>query len=328
LAAHAQQTPINQPGESLLMYASSPSLGRPPMPGQMPGQMPGYMPQGMYSSGSGAAIMPQGMYSSGSPAMAPPARWNGGLGSNPGTPQVPPNALGQDPRFSSQGQFPGRPSGLGQLSAVPQPQLSARAPIMSEAPNGMLQHEASGGIPQQGYPQQGQFGAPAPAARGSELQAEIVRRQAAEARVRDLEALVARLRQRIGTLEGGKRPPGGGGGSGGGSQRSGSKQTSQSIEPVEEREDDGIGLDDPIDRTICEYLERNPDFPVSVQKVAPNYYVFGDRGTVYVTQRGEHIVVRVGGGFKSLQVFMDERALMVTREAAAALAEKTQGVLQ
>ena len=73
--------------------------------------------------------------------------------------------------------------------------------------------------------------------------------------------------------------------------------------------------EDPIDSAICEYLERNPDFPVSIQKVASNHYVFGDRGTVYVTQRGEHIVVRVGGGFKSLQVFMDERALMVTRGA-------------
>lgn len=83
--------------------------------------------------------------------------------------------------------------------------------------------------------------------------------------------------------------------------------------------------DDPIDQAICEYLERNPDFPVSIQKVADNYYVFGDRGTVYVTKRGEHIVVRVGGGFKSLQVFMDERALMVTRENATALNERAQG---
>lgn len=135
------------------------------------------------------------------------------------------------------------------------------------------------------------------------LQAEIARRQAAEARVRELEALVARLRLRIDMLEGGRPVP--------------IKQRA-----IAEMEEEESAIDDPIDRAICEYLERNPDFPVSVQKVAPNYYVFGDRGTVYVTQRGEHIVVRVGGGYKSLQVFMDERALMVTREAAAALTER------
>lgn len=130
-----------------------------------------------------------------------------------------------------------------------------------------------------------------------------------------MEALVGRLRQRIGVLEGGKRP-----------SAADAKQQALDLE-VMEPEDNGM-LRDPIDRSICEYLERNPDFPVSVQKVAPNYYVFGDRGTVYVTQRGEHIVVRVGGGFKSLQVFMDERALMVTREAAAALVEKNQSVIR
>merc|ERR1719163_1117802 len=77
-----------------------------------------------------------------------------------------------------------------------------------------------------------------------------------------------------------------------------------------------MAAEDPIDVAISEYLAKNQDFPVSVTKLAPNYYVFGDRGQVYVTQRGEHIVVRVGGGYKSLQVFMDERALMV-KEAAA-----------
>lgn len=140
-----------------------------------------------------------------------------------------------------------------------------------------------------------------------QLQAEVARRQAAEHRVRDLEALVARLRGRIAVLEG-KTP----------ARSTGDAKHSARVE-VEEEEPT---TDDPIDRAICNYLERNPDFPVVVQKVANNYYVFGDRGTVYVTQRGEHIVVRVGGGFKSLQVFMDERALMVTREAAAALGEK------
>jgi len=139
------------------------------------------------------------------------------------------------------------------------------------------------------------------------LQAEVRRRQAAEDRVQDLEGLVARLRQRIAALEGKRQP----------------NDAKQRALDLVEPEDNGM-LSDPIDRSICEYLERNPDFPVSVQKVAPNHYVFGDRGTAYVTQRGEHIVVRVGGGFKSLQVFMDERALMVTREAAAALVEKNR----
>jgi hypothetical protein len=120
------------------------------------------------------------------------------------------------------------------------------------------------------------------------LQAEIRRRQAAEARVVELEELVATLRGQIVSLEG----------------------PAQREVVVERKPEEHI--DDPVDAAICEYLERNPDFPVSIQKVAPNYYVFGDRGTVYVTQRGEHVVVRVGGGFKSLQVFMDERSLMVT----------------
>lgn len=147
------------------------------------------------------------------------------------------------------------------------------------------------------------------------LQAEVARRQTAEARVHELEALVAKLRGRIATLEGGRR--GGAAGSGGSAgQRSTKEKPSD--------DDGGVPNDDPIDRAICEYLELNPDFPVSIQKVATNYYVFGDRGTVYVTQRGDHNVVRVGGGFKSLQVFMDERALMVTRENASALTERTQ----
>jgi len=149
----------------------------------------------------------------------------------------------------------------------------------------------------------------------STLQAEVARRQAAEARVRELEALVSRLRQRITTLEG---PP----------QRSRAAtpnpkvSTRQETSPPPPNGCDKV--EDPIDTAICEYLERNPDFPVSVQKVAPNSYVFGDRGTVYVTQRGEHIVVRVGGGFKSLQVFMDERALM-TRDTAGVLVSTGSG---
>eukprot|EP00448_Togula_jolla_P000106 CAMPEP_0170606132 /NCGR_PEP_ID=MMETSP0224-20130122/20343_1 /TAXON_ID=285029 /ORGANISM="Togula jolla, Strain CCCM 725" /LENGTH=392 /DNA_ID=CAMNT_0010931181 /DNA_START=21 /DNA_END=1199 /DNA_ORIENTATION=- len=143
-----------------------------------------------------------------------------------------------------------------------------------------------------------------------ELQAEISRRQAAEMQVRDLQALVARLRQRIGILEG-KR------GAATNSGRYAHQDRDSHMYEV------ATPANDAIDRAICDYLDRNPDFPVTIQKVAQNYYVFGDRGTVYITQRGDHMVVRVGGGFKSLQVFMDERALMVTREAAGAWAEKT-----
>jgi len=152
------------------------------------------------------------------------------------------------------------------------------------------------------------------------LQAEIARRHAAESRVRELEALVAKLRGRLAALEGRRE----------GSPSPGGSATAESGRRQHRCETPPPGAcgepagDDPIDLAICEYLERNPDFPVSIQKVAHNYYVFGDRGTVYVTKRGEHIVVRVGGGFKSLQVFMDERALMVTREHAAALTEKGQ----
>mmetsp|Transcript_122696 Transcript_122696/g.291798 ORF Transcript_122696/g.291798 Transcript_122696/m.291798 type:complete len:173 (+) Transcript_122696:1-519(+) len=145
------------------------------------------------------------------------------------------------------------------------------------------------------------------------LQAEVARRQAAEARVQELEALVARLQNRVAVLEG--RPA-----KGGSSRRSGLSQALKESEPREEVN----GEEDSIDRVIRTYLEHNPDFPVSIQKVAPNFYVFGDRGTVYIQQRGEHVVVRVGGGYKSLQVFMDERALMVTRDNAAAVRKQQE----
>jgi len=159
---------------------------------------------------------------------------------------------------------------------------------------------------------------PFSAAAESALQVEVARRQAAEARVRELEALVSKLRGRLSTLEERRT----------GSPRRGpdsprpcaDNRRSESPRPSSVER-----IDDPIDRAICAYLERNPDFPVSIQKVARNYYVFGDRGTVYVTQRGEHIVVRVGGGFKSLQVFMDERALMVQQaNNISVVSEKSQ----
>eukprot|EP00405_Crypthecodinium_cohnii_P022918 CAMPEP_0206473322 /NCGR_PEP_ID=MMETSP0324_2-20121206/32783_1 /ASSEMBLY_ACC=CAM_ASM_000836 /TAXON_ID=2866 /ORGANISM="Crypthecodinium cohnii, Strain Seligo" /LENGTH=363 /DNA_ID=CAMNT_0053948203 /DNA_START=64 /DNA_END=1155 /DNA_ORIENTATION=+ len=155
------------------------------------------------------------------------------------------------------------------------------------------------------------------------IQVEIQRRQAAEVRVRDLEVLVNQLRRRIAGLEAEKRRT--------------ALQTRVMVMAANGAQIPGIcnpkdmsiiseppdmNPDDAIDKAICEYLRRNPDFPVSIQKVAPNYYVFGDRGTVYVTERGRHIVVRVGGGFKSLQVFMDERALMLTRETAGAWSER------
>jgi len=146
---------------------------------------------------------------------------------------------------------------------------------------------------------------------GAEYQAEVLRRQVAENRVRELESLVARLRGRIAQLQVKKGQERGGAGE----TQPGSKDAvtggAQSEQP-----------DDAIDLAIRAYLTRNPDFPVCVQKVAPNYYAFGDRGIVYVTQRGAHVVVRVGGGFKSLQVFMDERALMLTCEAAGAVSDR------
>lgn len=159
----------------------------------------------------------------------------------------------------------------------------------------------------------------------SSLQAEIARRQAAEARVRELEAMVAQLQQKVATLEGGGKSPR--------KDRPSSQGTkvakvlppsNASVSAGKSMAVEAQQTEDPIDRAICEYLERNPDFPVSIQKVAHNYYVFGDRGTVYATQRGDHVVVRVGGGYKSLQVFMDERSLMVTGEAAGSLADKGQ----
>ncbi|CAE7597955.1 unnamed protein product [Symbiodinium sp. CCMP2456] len=131
------------------------------------------------------------------------------------------------------------------------------------------------------------------------LQAEVARRKAAESRVQELEALVARLQNRVAVLEG--KPKGG--------PRRSVPARKQGVDTQVYAEDDEE--EDSIDTAIRTYLEHNPDFPVSIQKVAPNYYVFGDRGTVYIQQRGEHVVVRVGGGYKSLQVFMDARAQVV-----------------
>mmetsp|Transcript_38499 Transcript_38499/g.100788 ORF Transcript_38499/g.100788 Transcript_38499/m.100788 type:complete len:247 (+) Transcript_38499:40-780(+) len=73
---------------------------------------------------------------------------------------------------------------------------------------------------------------------------------------------------------------------------------------LEDKFDEG----DPIDGAIRSYLILNPDFPVSIKKVSPGFYDFGDRNKVHITKRGGHIVVRVGGGYKSLETFLDERA--------------------
>ncbi|CAE7530485.1 unnamed protein product [Symbiodinium natans] len=161
-------------------------------------------------------------------------------------------------------------------------------------PNGTtmpLQHvRAYGGSPQGVAPGQ----APSIGLQADGLQAEVARRKAAESRVQELEALVARLQNRVAVLEAEGKPKGG-------PRRSAParKQDADAQVSAEDEEEDSI------DTAIRTYLEHNPDFPVSIQKVAPNYYVFGDRGTVYIQQRGEHVVVRVGGGYKSLQVFMD-----------------------
>lgn len=159
---------------------------------------------------------------------------------------------------------------------------------------------------------------------------EVRRRIQAEARVRDLEAYVARLETRIAALQSRSTSPGRKPmpreGSPGRKVASSPNMSARGAANGREalRQAEIPQVDDPIDRAICDYLDQNPDFPVSIQKVAPNRYVFGDRGTVYVTQRGDHIVVRVGGGFKSLQVFMDERALMLTGEAAGAHAQQNK----
>lgn len=119
------------------------------------------------------------------------------------------------------------------------------------------------------------------------------RREKAEARVRDLETHVAVLQRRLevaalsGGLEGG---------------RPAVVEQGQEIPDI-------YTARDPIDSFIRQYLNEHPGYPVSVRKLAPNYYSFGDRGRVHVAQRGEHFVVRVGGGWKSLSTFMDERTL-------------------
>jgi hypothetical protein len=112
------------------------------------------------------------------------------------------------------------------------------------------------------------------------------RRAAAEQRIQELTALASKLQSRLdaittaGGLDALKPPP----------------------PPSTEREDG-------IDRFIRQYLKEHPDYKVQVKKLAPNFYQFGDSGKVYVAKRGEHCVVRVGGGYKSLITYMDERVL-------------------
>lgn len=198
-------------------------------------------------------------------------------------------------------QRPGQPQGGQQRPPSP---ASSRQPVRPGAAASSVAGSTVGGAPQ------------APVS-GSVYEAEVARRTVAEARVRELEGLVSKLRGRIASLQVTVRKnqqQQQQQHQGTGDPNAGGKDASGAIEPQ--------APDDAIDQAIRAYLESNPDFPVSVQKVAPNNYVFGDRGNVYVTQRGEHIVVRVGGGFKSLQVFMDERALMLTRDAAGAVSEQ------
>lgn len=202
------------------------------------------------------------------------------------------------------------------LAAAAPPQThSVAAPMRSCASAPRFSTGQSATMPSAGADHSSTVQSACAGAGAESLQAEITRRQAAEQRVRELDALVARLRHRVAVLEG-KRP--GPCAVADGVPKGARTARASTNGAAEARIQDEPQVADAIDGAICDYLERNPDFPVSIQKVAQNYYVFGDRGTVYVTQRGDHIVVRVGGGFKSLQVFMDERALMVTSDSASA----------
>lgn len=271
--------------------------------------------------------MPDGSQTSAPQMVATSPMYSYGMQGAASTPRLalPGSALSQPCAALGRSRAPhleGGASGAGVAPAPRTPPLAAAPPqpvAGASTPKRPPNSARAGGGGRQGGPGSGT------------LQEEISRRLAAEARTRELEATIAQLRRRIATLETDKR------------RLSAAVSATPSKAPshVAAAAEDGTPLmtsarplvagsrglgevtttvvarpadmtpDDPIDKAICAYLEKNPDFPVSIQKVAPKHYVFGDRGTVYVTERGNHIVVRVGGGFKSLQVFMDERALMV-----------------
>mmetsp|Transcript_81856 Transcript_81856/g.144845 ORF Transcript_81856/g.144845 Transcript_81856/m.144845 type:complete len:603 (+) Transcript_81856:145-1953(+) len=68
---------------------------------------------------------------------------------------------------------------------------------------------------------------------------------------------------------------------------------------------------DRIDQTIQEYLDSFPDFYFYVEKLKQGWYKFGKpiSKKVYMKVVGNDIVVRVGGGYKELQKFLDEYRL-------------------
>lgn len=68
---------------------------------------------------------------------------------------------------------------------------------------------------------------------------------------------------------------------------------------------------DRIDQRIQEYLETFPEFNFFVEKLRQGWYKFGKpiSKKVYMKVVGNDIVVRVGGGYKELQKFLDEYRL-------------------
>ncbi|KAF4701160.1 hypothetical protein FOZ63_017345, partial [Perkinsus olseni] len=61
---------------------------------------------------------------------------------------------------------------------------------------------------------------------------------------------------------------------------------------------------DQIDRAILEYMDTHPEFTISVKKCGPGVYTIGNK-RMRLTTRGELTVVRIGGGYYTLEEYFD-----------------------
>ncbi|KAF4657167.1 hypothetical protein FOL47_008562 [Perkinsus chesapeaki] len=61
---------------------------------------------------------------------------------------------------------------------------------------------------------------------------------------------------------------------------------------------------DHIDKAILEYMDTHPEFTVTVKKHEPGVYTIGNR-KMRLTTRGDMVVVRIGGGYHTLEEYFD-----------------------
>merc|ERR1712032_705285 len=76
------------------------------------------------------------------------------------------------------------------------------------------------------------------------------------------------------------------------------------------------GANDGIDAKLQAYFDQYPDFDLDVKKLRPGWYLFGQPigKKVYIKMNGrDSAVLKIGGGFKALEKFLDEHRLGLLR---------------